>query len=209
MRWFWILFYIAALAGGVDWFLKERPINHPPGVMVPEAPELLPGRDDPWSDGGGFEYRSLGRLRIRALLLSRNNTRLSGWDDISPTDLALAWGEMSDSRILDQLDISQYTAPISGSRFMFIGIPAGSKIMKWRQADRDALLTQATHIHTIPATPEIGTQLSSLRPGQILRLDGQLVIVQDAFGRRRLESSTILGDRHCEIMWVESLELSD
>jgi len=208
MRWHWILF-AASVAGGVHWYLYERPVTHPAGITVPEIPEVLPGATDPWTDAQGLQYESLGRLHIRGRLLSRNNVSLSGWADISPVDLGLAWGEMSDSRVLDQLDISQYTAPISGTRFLFVGIPADSEIMQWPKEQRDALFRQTTHIHTIPATARIEERISALRPGQIVTLDGQLVEVQDTQGRRLITSSTVLGDPHCEVMWVESLDLSD
>lgn len=121
-----------AAAGAFNWYLNERPITHPPGITVPEEPELLPGTDEPWTDDNGLSYQSLGRLRIRA-----------------------------------------------------------------------------RHIHTIPSTPEIADQIARMRPGQILTLDGELVALRDALGRRRLSSSTVLGDRECEIMWVESIELED
>jgi hypothetical protein len=208
MRWRWPLFALA-IAAGVNWYLYERPVSHPPGITVPEQPEVSAGSGETWRDDNGLRYESLARLHIRARLLSRSNVSLSGWNDISPVDLGLAWGEMSDSRVLDQLDISQYSAPISGTRFLFVGIPPESQIAHWSRERIDALFHQATHIHTIPATPEMEQRISHLRPGQIITLEGELVQVEDAQGRRGLTSSTVLGDRDCEVMWVESLELSD
>ncbi|MGD8590592.1 MAG: hypothetical protein PVG22_17350 [Chromatiales bacterium] len=208
MNWKLLLLVLCLLAG-INWFLFDREIKHAPGIQVAQDPQVLPTHRAPWSGEQGLRYRPLQRLVIKARLLSRNNISLGSWDHISPVDLGLGWRRMSDTRILQQLDCTQYNAPIGGSRFLSCQAHAGSDIRNWSRDKQAELWRQLTHVHAIPATQQIEKLLSRLRPGQILALDGQLVEVQDNKRRTLLKSSTILGDRNCEVMWVESVQLFD
>jgi hypothetical protein len=208
MNWKLILTGLA-IAGGVNWYLYERPVSHPAGILVPELPRVSSTDRRPWTEADGLRYRPLKRLHIRARLLSRSNVKLGSWADISPVDLGLGWGRMSDSGIIEQLDMGEYNAVISGTRFLSISIRRDAPMQHWPPAERDAIFSQLTHLHAIPADDSIEKALKGLRPGQVLSLDGQLVQISDPRGNVRLTSSTILGDRNCEVMWVESLALSD
>jgi len=202
-----LILFAAIAFGAGNWFLFEREIRHPPGITVVEKPRILPSSRSPWLGADGARYRSLGRLVMRARLLSRNNVALSRWASISPVDLGLGWGEMSDSRIIDQLDIAQYNAPIGGVRFLSFGIRHGAEILGWPHDRLAQLFTQLTHVHAIPANQAIEKTLRRLRPGQLLTLDGQLVEVVDPSGQALLTSSTVLGDTNCEVMWVQKVGL--
>ena len=204
-----LLLVVLCLVAGANWFLYEREISHSAGIQVAEDPQVLSTVRKPWNDDKGLHYRPLKQLVIKARLLSRNNISLGSWDHISPVDLGLGWQQMSDTRILDQLDCAQYNAPIGGTRFLACHIRNGADILDWSRAEHTKLWSQATHVHAIPATRQIEKILSQLRPGQILELDGQLVQVQDHEGHTLLTSSTILGDSSCEVMWVEAVRLFD
>jgi len=206
MKWKLILIG-AAVLGGVNWYLYEREISHPPGILVPELPKVSDTDHGSWTADNGLRYRPLKRLTIRARLLSRSNVALSNWADISPVDLGLGWGDMSDSSIIEQLDLGEYNAPISGTRFLAFSIRRDAPVRHWPRAKQEALFSQLTHLHAIPADESLEKALKGLRPGQILTLDGQLVQVSDSEGRRHLTSSLVLGDQKCEVMWVESLSL--
>jgi hypothetical protein len=206
----WKLMLIGLIvAGGLNWYLHDREIRHPPGILVAEQPRVSDTDHPPWTSVEGLRYRPLKRLSIRARLLSRNNIALGSWDHISPVDLGLGWGSMSDSGIIEQLNIGQYNAPIGGTRFLAFSIREDAPIRRWPRARRDALFTQLTHVHAIPSDDAIGEKLAGLRPGQILTLEGQLVQIAGPRGHVILNSSLILGDRSCEVMWVESLVLSE
>jgi hypothetical protein len=198
-----------AIAGGVHWYLYEREISHPPGILVPELPRVSDTDRRPWTGDGGLHYRPLKQLTIRARLLSRSNVILGSWAHISPVDLGLGWRRMSDSGIIEQLDMSQYNTLIGNTRFLTFNIRQDAPMRRWSAAERDAVFAQLTHLHAIPSDDSIEKTLEGLRPGQILTLDGQLVQVSDPGGQVLLTSSLVLGDRNCEVMWVESLDLSD
>lgn len=198
----------AAILGGINWYLYEREIAHPPGVLVPEPPRVSDTDHASWIGDDGLHYRPLKRLRIRARLLSRSNVKLGSWADISPVDLGLGWGRMSDSSIIEQLNLGQYNAPIGGTRFLTFSIRQDAPLRGWSRAERDALFAQLTHVHAIPANDSVDKALRGLRPGQVLTLDGQLVRISKPSGRVLLNSSLVLGDHNCEVMWVESVSLS-
>jgi hypothetical protein len=204
-----LLLIVLCLVAGINWFLFEREITHAPGIQVAQDPQVLPTHRAPWSGEQGLRYRPLQRLVIKARLLSRNNISLGSWDHISPVDLGLGWQWMSDTRILEQMDCDQHNAPIGGSRFLSCHLHDGVDIRHWSRDKQAELWSQLTHVHAIPANQHIEKILSRLRPGQVLTLDGQLVEVQDNKGHALLKSSTVLGDRNCEVMWVESVQLFD
>ena len=86
---------------------ENRPITHPPGVLVPEPP-----RQEALADAGplrvdAFTLTPRANFRIRARVLSREDYYLGDESDLSPVDLALGWGVMSDQAVLDRIVISQ------------------------------------------------------------------------------------------------------
>ena len=198
-----------AVVGGVNWYLYDREISHPPGILVPELPRVSDTERPAWISKDGLHYKPLKHLQIRARLLSRSNVTLGSWTDISPVDLGLGWGRMSDSSIIEQLDMRQYNAPIGGSRFLAFRVRPDAPIRHWPRREQEALFNELTHVHAIPADDSVEKRLRGLRPGQVLTLAGQLVQMSDEKGHALLTSSLVLGDRNCEIMWVESLALSD
>jgi hypothetical protein len=115
---------------------------------------------------------------------------------ISPLDLAVGWGPMSDQTVLDQMSISQ-----------------GQRWYTWRPEhqrlplSKDDIVSHSANIHTIPSTPEIKKQLRGLREGDIAELDGSLVEVRLADGGKWISSlsRTDIGGGACELMWVRAV----
>ncbi len=174
------------------------PITHPPGILVPEPPEQVNlQRPYAWRKGDRVIV-ALAKFHLRGRVLS---TERYSWDataDLSPIDLALGWGPMSDQRIVDALDIVQ------GNR-RYLLTPAGDRPpLPW-----PALTINSSNMHMIPADPDIEKLLKSLRRGQIIELKGFLVGVQEK-GQWVWVSSTSrtdTGDGACEIIWVEHLSV--
>ena len=77
--------------------------------------------------------------------------------DLSPVDLALGWGKMSDEAILKDIKISQ------SNRFYY-----------WRVDEfpipRREIEMQSANMHMIPADAQIEKILKSIRPGQMVKL---------------------------------------
>ena len=101
MRVFIAISVAVALWFGVDdW--RQRSIEHPPGVLAPDIPEQ---RDLPSATPlvhAGYTLTPRAEIRVTARVLAGERYRFSRAADLMPRDLALGWGVMSDSAVLDQ-----------------------------------------------------------------------------------------------------------
>lgn len=209
MRW-WLLIPLAGSLWLIQWLGSDRPVFQPPGVLVSQTPQVrMVNTPRTWETDDGLHFTSIGELDVRARILSRNNVVVSSWKSISPVDLGLGWGQMSDSTIVDQIEFEQYSVAFGGTRFLWPRIRADSQIRTWPRKDLEVLFGQLTHVHAIAADNTIARQLARLRSGQVVELDGQLVRINRPDGSLILNSSTQLGDTDCEVMWVQSLRIVD
>ena len=91
----------------IYFFYPETVITYPSGVTAPDQPKqtnLVETKEWKIED---FTIKALAEYHIKARVLSRNNFSLGKESEISPCDLALGWGSMSDQSIIDNIDISQ------------------------------------------------------------------------------------------------------
>lgn len=144
----------------------------------------------------GEVIQPLADYRIRARLLRQEPYDFDHGADLSPIDICVGWGPMSDSQILDQLKISQNGRYCT---YAWQGEPP---------APPQILAEHMANMHIIPANNGIRAQLEELRPGQILTLQGQLVRVD---GRQGEEWKSSLsrkdtGPGACEVMLVQMLQ---
>ena len=202
----WLLL-LASLIGGVHWYRYERAVQHDAGALAMPEPVLATGSTlPPWTDGTGFRYRPLGRLTGRVVVVSRTNYSLGEFAHLAPTDLAIAWGSLSDPAAYSQLTFEQRGSPLSG-RYVFPDIKRGTTLARMPHRDVEAwLLANLTHVHAIPSDRHIASRLSGIRPGQVVELSGLLVEVTAPSGAR-YTSSLALHDYDCEIAWIDGLDL--
>jgi hypothetical protein len=195
MRRLALILLLVALAGAINAFV-HRPIVQQSGVLVQDAPQ----QSDPISRTptriGDFELTPLADFSIDARVLSRADYRLGTESELSPTDLALGWGRMSDSAVIAQLDISQ------SARFYSY---------RWKQEPpipaREILVSSA-NMHLIPADPTIAASIARVRVGELIALRGHLVEASRRDGWRwrsslRRDDS---GAGACELVLVDSIE---
>jgi hypothetical protein len=192
------LLFIASLFGA--WHAWEnRAFHAPDGVLAADAP-LQRDIDTPETfDARGVTFVERAHYDITARLLRKERYHIDGAADIAPWDLAVGWGPMSDSKVLDNLDITQM------GRFFY-----------WRMRDPEHsaltmhdLIVSAGQIHAIPANDAVMAALERMRRGQIITLHGYLVDVHGPHGTRWNTSMTRedTGDGACEIMWIEAVEI--
>lgn len=181
------------LYGAYDWW-RLRPVSYGPGVVAPASPRQSPARDASSFVHKGFTITPLAEFSVEARVLSRENYRFDPTSELSPIDLALGWGPMSDETVLADLDIEQ-----SGRWFT------------WRAAQlplpRQLIEHNAANMHIVPAGRRVERQLSKLRPGEVVRLQGYLIKAEKP-GLNPWVSSLSrydTGAGACEIVWVESL----
>ncbi len=196
------LFLLAVLMCVLAFALLEAwtggPVTHPPGILVPGAPEQVNLQQPQAWRKGDRVIVALARFQLRGRVLSTERYRWDATSDLSPIDVAMGWGPMSDQRIVDSLEIAQ------GNR-CYVMAPTGDRPpLPW-----PALMVSSSNMHMIPADSDIEKSLKSLRSGQIIELSGFLVGVQEN-GRWVWVSSTSrtdTGDGACEIIWVERLSV--
>lgn len=186
-----LLFLIA-----VGWYLLRGPIQRPPGILVAQHPI-----QNDISNGEIFFHKAhrfepLADFQLEARVLSKRFYDDDRSAQVSPYDLALGWGQMSDSDILRHFDISQST------RFYF-----------WRTATapistQDVIL-QSSNMHMIPADKSVLNELKKVRKGDIIALRGKLVMVtaSDGFIWKSSLQRKDTGNGACEIIWVEDFRI--
>lgn len=175
---------------------EQRPLEQPGGVLVETLPRQIneEGRTIPLDD---FTLTVRARLEIEARVLGSRRYYLGRGSSLSPLDLALGWGPMSDSNVLRHLDISQ------GGRWYHFRYGPESPV------DGDQLSLNSSNMHMIPAGSFQEKQLKSLRVGEIVKIRGLLVDVDTPSGWswRTSLSRDDTGAGACEIVYVESVDL--
>ena len=194
-RWLWLLAILAALAW---WQHAARPLAHAPGVLVPEAPAqgALEARP-PDLHKGVVTIKPLARFSLSARVLSRADYHWDRESQIAPVDLALGWGRMSDSAVLDKVDVSQ------AGRFYFW------HVREFPIPERE-IIESSANMHLIPADASIEREIKRTRAGDIVSFDGYLVESDWPDGGRWISSLTRSdsGAGSCELIWVENFSIA-
>ncbi len=195
------LILTAAFAGTLCllWWTSERPSAAIPGALAPLAPvQLASDREAPF-ELDGFILQPLARFEATAKVLGREDYWLDHEAELSPTDLALGWGRMSDPQVVEQLDIDQrgrwYHYRWSG---MQPPIPLSE------------IIVSSANMHFIPADASAAAALDRVREGQVVSFSGYLVEVRKADGWRWRSSLSRedSGGGACEVVFLEKLEVS-
>lgn len=196
MRWKPLLLVVLIAYGGWH-YLQTRPVPMSPGIAVAEEPSQIPLRSLPALQLKNYQVDPLAGFSLKARVLSTEHYRFGRESEISPIDLALGWGRMSDPTVLSRIDISQ------SGRFYF-----------WRVQEfpipREEIEHHSANMHMIPANSAVMHRLDSVRPSQLITLRGYLVEVRASDGWHWRSSLTRddTGNGACELVWVESIEIS-
>lgn len=189
-----IVLALAAI-GAVNWF-QHRPVSRDAGVLVEREPrQSAPTRTAPISHGD-YTLTPLASFEIQARVLSREDYSFDAGSDLSPIDLALGWGRMSDTSIIEQLDIQQ------SARFYSYRWPDAPPI------PAQEIARSSANMHLIPADDAVASALDKVREGEVVTLRGQLVSAHRADGWRWISSLTRddTGAGACELVLVESVQ---
>ena len=190
---------IVLLAVALGWWCAPpRERAQPAGVLVTQ----IPGQSAPASAAPfvheGFEVAPLADFALTARVLSRQTYRFDAGAAISPIDLALGWGAMSDSAVLDRLDIGQ------GARwYRYAWGRDGPPVAA------DEIRVSRANMHMIPADAGVAAALRRVRKGDVVRIDGQLVEVrrQDGWHWRSSLTREDSGAGACELVYVRSIQV--
>ena len=169
-------------------------IKQPPGEFAPDVPsqtELVSGKN--W-DHDEYHFTALAKFDLRAKVLGKERYRYDRESDLSPYDLALGWGRMSDQTVVDRNDISQRNRWYYWQTDFF-PIP------------RKEIEASSANMHIIPANEQVEDELSDILVGEIILLEGYLVSIKHDDGWKWKSSLTRndTGNGACEVVWVEKL----
>ena len=186
---------LTMVAFGAAWLiLTPARVVTGPGIKVEQTPtqQALPNASAFMV--GAYALTPVSEFDIKAKVLAKKQYRTGRESDLSPFDLALGWGPMSDESVLAAISISQ-----SGRWY------------RWSTKNfpiaRQAIETNSANMHMIPANDAIKQALNAVREGQIIQLVGQLVNVDASDGWRWRTSTTRndTGNGACEIVYVEQV----
>ena len=169
------------------------------GGLVADLPhqEMLDSAT-PVLQRAGFELTPVARFEMKGRVLGQLAYDADTVAELSPVDIALGWGAMSDSRVLSHFEVSQ------GERFFY-----------WRTerapVPRATIERYTTNIHAIPATPEIEQRLHMVRAHDVVQLSGLLVNAYRPTDGYRWKTSIVrddTGDGACEIVYITDLQIA-
>ncbi len=186
---------VAALLLFALWRLySQRDISRDAGVLAaadPEQHEIHAAA----LRRGDFTLRPRAEFSATVRILRREDYARDWIAPLAPTDFAVGWGAMSDSAVLEHIDISQ------ANRFYF-----------WRTriwpVSRQVIERHSANWHVIAASDAVRTTLHQLRAGSVVELEGQLVDVEgrDA-GIVTSLSRNDTGPGACEILLASSVRV--
>ena len=178
----------------IVYFYLHRPITYPAGVLIDSEPtQVAIESGDQVIEHGEYHLKPLARISIDARILHRKTYGYDRESKLVPVDLAVGWGPMSDQAVLDRIKISQ------SMRFYWYEYRLPPPIPK------DQIISHSTNLHVIPATSAVASFCKSVRQGELVHLEGELV---EATGPeieawRSSLSRTDTGNGACELMLVE------
>ena len=174
---------------------RDAAVAQAPGVLAPKPPSQLDHAAPPVRRDR-FVLTPVAQFTGSARVLGRKDYRFGAEAALSPTDLALGWGRMSDSRVVDALEITQSNRWYH-YRYRVPPIPPPE------------IARTSANMHFIPATDAVAAALERVREGDVVEFRGSLVDVRRADGwtwrtsRRRDD----IGSGACEIVYLEHLRI--
>lgn len=195
MNWKLILF-VSLISYGAYQHFSNQPVTHGTGAVANNRPINQAVNENSFNVNG-YRITPLESFQIEARVLSTEHYSFGREADLSPVDLALGWGKMSDEAILKDIKISQ------SNRFYY-----------WRVDEfpipRREIETQSANMHMIPADDAIASTLKSVKTGQVVKITGFLVRADANDGWHWQSSLTRedTGNGACEVVYVKSLIVS-
>lgn len=179
-------------------FFKDNTVDYGSGVLAPNEPiqnKLASAKSFIFKD---YIFIPLATFEINAKVLSKENYSHGRESELSPLDLALGWGKMSNKDVTQGLDISQ-----SGRwyRWSTDKLPIPKREIE----------THSANMHLIPMTEDLKDRAMSIREGDIVSIKGKLVSIsaKDGWRWKSSLSRTDIGKGACELIFVEELFIEE
>ncbi|NOQ80989.1 MAG: hypothetical protein GQ548_00510 [Methylophaga sp.] len=190
-----LLLLIFLIAAAWKLFVSDT-VELGPGVKVLQAPiqQMLSGEED--FDFKGYQITRLASFALKAKILSKEAYSLGRESDLSPVDLALGWQNMSDEKVLTQIDISQ------SNRWYHWHV-------KQFPIPRKEIETQSANMHLIPANDLVEDMIDLAKQGQIIEINGSLIRAEadDNWHWQSSLTRDDTGAHACELVYVDSFNI--
>lgn len=189
---------ILIIGGAWKFYNYSGQVSLGSGVMAAETPHQK-NMDSPVSFKiDEYNISEIADFVIKAKVLSKKDYRIGREADLSPTDLALGWGNMSDESVLEKIKISQ-----------------ANRFYRW-QVDsfpipRHEIETHSANMHLIPASDSVKSIIDKVRIGDIIEISGSLVNVKSNNDNWYWNSSQTRNDTGygaCELIFVKNLSIA-
>jgi hypothetical protein len=193
-----LLILLAAIAIALWHFMTTRPIAHAAGVVAGEDPRQTELEQATAISDREFKLYPRAQFSADARVLSRERYSQGKLADIVPLDIAVGWGRMSDSDVLEKLEITQ------GNRFYYWHYENEPPI------PRAEIEAHSANWHIVPASDGVWKSLKNVRVGAVVHLEGLLVDIDGPeIGQIRTSlTRSDTGAGACEIIYVESATVS-
>lgn len=190
------LLFITLIGYGAFQHFSHREIVHGVGVLAPEDPLQRNLNVAEMQTINGYQITPLATFNVKARVLASKNYHFGREAELSPVDLALGWGRMSDETVLNQIDINQ------SNRFYFWRVDAFP-------IPREEIESHSANMHMIPADSHVEKILKAVRAGQVVQLNGYLIEAKAADGWHWKSSLTRsdTGNGACEVVLVKSVDV--
>lgn len=185
------LIVVACVLMMLGHLVARWPVSRAPGVLVPEEPVQTAASKRIVGEHDDVQLTRLADYRIRARVLGTQRYRFDRLAAVSPLDLALGWGAMSDTRVLEDVRMTQ------GYRHTYV---------QFEREMASGTRHRLANTHVIPADDDVLDALYDLKRGDIVTLTGELVEVTapDFVAQSSLRRDDT-GDGACEILLVRSV----
>ncbi len=183
---------------GAFWFLYsyDKAIKLSPGAKAPDDPRQEAVRNAKPFVVDKYHITPLATFDVKAKVLSRKRYSRGREADLSPLDLALGWGNMSDEAVLASIEVTQ-----------------SNRWYHWRTQNfpipRREIETHSSNMHLIPADQTTESNMKAALQGEIVHFSGYLVRVDADDGWHWVSSLSRKdkGGHACEVVWVKDFEV--
>ena len=186
-----MIFVLWKLTGGSD------EIALSPGVKASESPLQKEIKQSKPFQFKGHKITPLADFKLQGKVLAKENYQLGPESQLSPVDLALGWGQMSDQAIVDKIQFSQ-----SGRWYRWS--------VEQFPIPRRTIEIHSANMHMVPSADWIESKLNKVKQGQIIGLEGYLVRIDANEGNWHWQSSLTrddVGGGACELIYITHFEI--
>lgn len=169
-------------------------IERKPGLWAPEAPlQVEVSGVKPWKFKG-FVITPRASWDATGRVLHTNRYYIGTEAKLSPLDIGIGWGRMSDGAILNKIRF--------GHRRRYLTWRSDEWPLEFQEVN-----SSASNMHCIPATKSLERRLKRVEIDDLVRITGYLVNVArpDGWHWNTSLSRTDQAGGACELVWVENV----